>query len=98
MRPRLEHEEKEALPIIAAHMAGPWEAFEKRQQRDAGLASLTRFLPGVLDDAEPQTAAWLRARLPVPIRIVVVKVFLPRRQRTLAPLLAVHRTRDAARP
>jgi len=96
--PHLEHEEQEALPIIEAHLAGPWEAFEKRQQRDAGLAGLTRFLPWVLDDAEPQRAAWLRARLPAPVRLVVVRVFLPRRRRAVAPLLAVHGTRDAARP
>jgi len=96
--PHLEHEEREALPIIAAHLAGPWEAFEKRQQREAGLTGLTRFLPWALDDADPQRAAWLRARLPAPIRFAVMQVFLPRRRRTLAPLIAVYATRDATKP
>lgn len=81
----LTHEEEDALPYIAGHLAGVWHEFEARQRREAGLRGLLRFLPWALDDATDEHGAWLAAQLPPPIR-AVVRSLVRRRGRQLAVL------------
>jgi hemerythrin-like domain-containing protein len=86
LRAHLEHEEFGALPYIVDHLGSRWDEFEERQRKDAGVAGLTRFMPWVLDEADPVRADWLRDRLPAAVFALVSRVFLRRRQRALAPL------------
>ena len=87
LRIHLSHEEDAALPYVIDHLGEQWPAFEERQRRDAGFSALTRFLPWVLDDADPVRADWLQDRLPRPIFAAARGVFLRRRLRWLNPLL-----------
>ena len=84
-----DHEEFEALPYIAEHLGEHWTEFEDRQRKDAGLLGLTRFLPWVLDDADPIRADRVRDQVPPSVFALVSGVFLRRRQRALAPLRTV---------
>jgi hypothetical protein len=86
LRQHLEHEESGVLPYVVDHLGEQWTAFEERQRKDAGIAGFTRFLPWLLDDADPVRADWMRDRLPAPTFALVSGVFLRRRTRMLAPL------------
>ncbi len=86
LRDHLEHEEFEALPYIVDHFGDHWTQFEERQRKDAGRSGLTRFLPWVLDDADPSRAEWVRDHLPAPVYLLVSGVFLRRRRRAVAPI------------
>ncbi len=82
----LEHEESGVLPYVVDHLGEHWDAFEQRQRKEAGLAGLTRFMPWLLDDADPVRADWLRDRLPAPVFAMVSGMFLRRRRRALVGL------------
>jgi hypothetical protein len=85
LRDHLEHEEFEALPYIVDHLGEHWPKFEEDQRKASGRGGLNRFLPWVLDDADPVRADWLRDQLPAPIFHLVSGVFLRRRRRAVAP-------------
>ncbi|HKF32218.1 MAG TPA: hemerythrin domain-containing protein [Jatrophihabitantaceae bacterium] len=86
LRAHLQHEEDAALPYVADHL-GPnwWAVFEARQRKEAGPSGLTRFLPWVLDDADPVRADWLRDQMRTPV-YAAGAIFLRRRQRRVAAL------------
>ena len=86
LRAHLEHEETGVLPYVVDHLGAQWDEFERRQRKEAGLAGLTRFMPWLLDDADPVRADWLRDRLPAPVFAMVSGVFLRRRRRALTAL------------
>jgi hypothetical protein len=85
LRAHLEHEEGAALPYVVDHLGPQWAAFEARQRKDAGRSGLTRFLPWVLDDADPVRADWLRDQVRTPV-YAAGAIFLRRRQRRVAAL------------
>lgn len=86
----LAHEEAGAVPLAARHLGDYLPGFEARRRREAGLGGLTRFMPWVLDGADPARAAWLRTHLPPPVRAAVA-LFLRRRRRRTAALRATGR-------
>jgi iron-sulfur cluster repair protein YtfE (RIC family) len=89
IRAHLEHEEAAVLPYIVDHLGEHWPAFEARQRKDAGISGLTRFLPWVLDDADPVRGDWVRDQVPTPVFVLVSGVFLRRRVRGVAALIEV---------
>ena len=89
LRAHLEHEETGVLPYVVDHLGEQWAAFEQRQRKETGLAGLTRFMPWLLDDADPVRADWLRDRLPAPVFAMVSAVFMRHRRRAVAPLREV---------
>ncbi|WP_165807136.1 hemerythrin domain-containing protein [Nocardioides currus] len=81
----LDHEEREAEPLIAGLEDDPeWKARAKRMRpqaiRDAGSA-----LAWMQDGAGPQELAALRATIPGPVVSIVTKVFGRRYTREIAP-------------
>jgi hypothetical protein len=89
LRAHLQHEEGAVLPYVVDHL-GPewWAAFEARQRKQVGRSELTRFLPWVLDDADPVRADWLRDQVRTPV-FAAGSLFLRRRQRRVAALREV---------
>lgn len=86
LRAHLEHEESAALPYVADHLGAQWWSyFAARQRSQAGRSGVTRFLPWVLDDADPVRADWLRDQVRTPV-FAAGSVFLWRRQRRVAAL------------
>jgi hemerythrin-like domain-containing protein len=86
LRAHLQHEEAAVLPYVVDHL-GPewWAAFEARQRKQVGRSELTRFLPWVLDDADPVRADWLRDQVRTAV-FATGAIFLRRRQRRVAAL------------
>jgi iron-sulfur cluster repair protein YtfE (RIC family) len=84
----LAHEEQAAVPLAEEYLADFLPGFEQRRRKEAGLRGLTRFMPWVLDGADPERAAWLLGQLPPPVRLAV-RYFLRRRVRATAALRLV---------
>jgi hypothetical protein len=86
LRAHLEHEEDAALPYVVDHLGAQWWAmFEAGQRKETGRSAVTRFLPWVLDDADPVRADWLRDQVRTPV-YAAGTIFLRRRQRRVAAL------------
>ncbi|MEU8246896.1 hemerythrin domain-containing protein [Nonomuraea sp. NPDC048916] len=63
----LRHEEAEGLALIDATLTGPqWQRFGE-VHRDRIGGNLTRYLPWLLDDADPRAAALILDRMPPPL-------------------------------
>jgi hemerythrin-like domain-containing protein len=89
LRAHLQHEESAALPYVVDHLGTAWwDVFEARQRKEAGRSGLTRFLPWILDDADPVRADWLRDQVRTPV-YAAGAIFLRRRQRRVAVLREV---------
>jgi len=78
----LDEEEREILPLAARHVS-PEEWDELGQH---GIAAMTRSqLPlmfgAVLEEATPEEAVEMLAKLPLPVRLLARTVFLPRYRR-----------------
>lgn len=86
VRANLKHEEEAAVPYIEEHLGVMWAAFEERQRRGSGRSGLVRFLPWLLDDADPVRADSVRDRVPGAVFAVINGLLLRRRQRALAAL------------
>lgn len=64
----LDHEEKDALPLMDAFMSEPeWLVFSEEQRNRIG-GNAPRYLPWLLDDADPERAATILVRIPEPLR------------------------------
>jgi iron-sulfur cluster repair protein YtfE (RIC family) len=86
LRAHLVHEESAVLPYVIDHLGAQWWAvFEERQRKEGGVSWLTRFLPWVLDDADPVRADWLRDQVPAP-SFAAGAILLRLRQRRVAAL------------
>lgn len=67
----MEHEEDEALPLVATHLgAAGWAAFGRRAGRSQGLRGGAEFFPWMLDGAPEEDARHLLAILPPPLRLL----------------------------
>jgi hypothetical protein len=74
----LAHEERDALPLIAAALtAAEWRAIGRRLGREIGLSGGAEFFAWMLDGATGDQAAVL-AGLPVPLRLVYRVAWRPR--------------------
>lgn len=64
----LDHEESDALPLMDAFMTEQeWIAFSEEQRNRIG-GNAPRYLPWLLDDADPDSAASILGRIPDPLR------------------------------
>jgi len=68
LRAHLRHEEKKGLPLIDSIItADQWQAFSAGGAKHIA-GDVSRFMPWVLDGADPQVAASVLALMPLPIR------------------------------
>ncbi|MEU8803927.1 hemerythrin domain-containing protein [Spirillospora sp. NPDC048819] len=77
----LDHEERDALPLVRAAMpAAAWEKClaDMRGNGLAALKSAPEFFPWLLGDALPADRAAVLRRVPPPVRLLYAKVWLPR--------------------
>ncbi|MFG3256773.1 hemerythrin domain-containing protein [Streptomyces sp. NPDC048172] len=79
----LDHEEREALPLVDAVLPPEeWAAFGAEQRRRLGSpASLARFVPWLLDGAEEERRRAVLRVLPPPVRLLHRAVWNPRYRR-----------------
>jgi len=75
----LEHEEREALPLIEQHLTrAQWRAFLLTERGRRAPRERPEFLAWILDDASEQDAAAVLTELPPPARLVYRAVLRPR--------------------
>ncbi|MBA2415112.1 MAG: hemerythrin domain-containing protein [Geodermatophilaceae bacterium] len=75
----LEHEERDAVPLMEAVLTPQdWKAFSRTQRKDAGVKGAREFFPYILDEADPERAAQVTRLLPPPLRILVRRAWQPR--------------------
>ena len=75
----LEHEEREALPLIEQHLTrAQWRAFLLTERGRRAPRERPEFLAWILDDAGEQDAAAVLTELPPPARLVYRTVLRPR--------------------
>lgn len=86
VRAHLKHEEEAVVPYIEEHLGAEWAAFEERQRRESGRPGLIRFLPWVLDDADPIRVDSVRDHVPGAVFAVINGLLVRRRQRVLTAL------------
>lgn len=75
----LEHEEREALPLVEQRLPlADWKVFSDAQRKAMGLSGAAEFFPWLVD-ARPQPAARaIRGMLPPPVRAICRLVWEPR--------------------
>ncbi len=79
----LEHEEREAVPLLEAVLTPQdWKAFSRAQRKDTGVKGAREFFPYILDEADPERAAQLTKLLPPPLRVLVHRAWQPRYAKT----------------
>jgi iron-sulfur cluster repair protein YtfE (RIC family) len=79
----MEHEEEQALPLVAAHLgAAGWKAFGRRTGLSQGLRGAAEFFPWMLDGAPEDAARHLLATFPPPLRLLCRAVWQPAYART----------------
>jgi Hemerythrin HHE cation binding domain len=67
----LDHEEEQALPLVAAELGAPgWAAFGQWLRKRQGLSGAAEFFPWLLDDAPQRTRVGMMAMLPPPARVL----------------------------
>jgi hemerythrin-like domain-containing protein len=82
----LEHEEREAEPLVMARGEDPaWKAVEK-QLRPRRISDAGASLAWMQDGAGSRELAALRATIPPPVLFVITKVFGRGYQRDIAPI------------
>jgi iron-sulfur cluster repair protein YtfE (RIC family) len=79
----MEHEEEQALPLIAAHLSvREWAAFGRTSAKIGGVRGLTEFLPWLLDGVPDHDAVRVLGALPPPVRLLYRYVSRRRYART----------------
>lgn len=79
----MEHEEEQALPLVAAHLgAKGWAAFGRRTGLSQGLRGAAEFFPWMLDGAPRDEARHLLATFPPPLRLLCRAIWVPAYART----------------
>jgi DUF438 domain-containing protein len=82
----LEHEEREAEPLVEQHADDPaWKAVEK-QLRPRSIVDAGGSLAWMQDGAGDRELAALRATIPRPVLFVISRVFGRRYRRQIAPV------------
>ncbi len=75
----LQHEERDALPLIESVLTSrDWKAFGRAQRKATGFKGAQEFFPYILDQADPDRAAQLTRLLPRPLRVLVHRSWQPR--------------------
>jgi hemerythrin-like domain-containing protein len=80
----LEHEERDALPLVRVAMtAAAWDKtmVEMRGNGLAALRSAPEFFPWLLGEADPADRSAVLSRVPPPVRLLYSRVWLPRYER-----------------
>jgi len=79
VRNHLEHEEREALPLVESHLTrAQWRRFLLTVRGRRTLRERPQFLTWILDDASNQDAAAVLSELPPPARVVYQRILKPR--------------------
>jgi iron-sulfur cluster repair protein YtfE (RIC family) len=87
----LDEEEREILPLAARHLStGEWEQLGEHGMAQMSRSELPIMFGSVLEEATPEEAVEMLAKLPLPVRLLARTVFLPRYRRY------VNRVRSAA--
>ncbi len=75
----LEHEERDALPLIGTALtAGEWRAIGVRLGRANGLSGSSEFFTWMLDGVPAEEVAAVLAELPPPLRLIYRLAWRPR--------------------
>lgn len=78
----LNHEEREALPLIGETLdMTEWQAVIWDMRRSVGLSGASEFFPWMLDEAPPEKTAIWTGILPPPARMLYKHVWNPRYHR-----------------
>jgi hemerythrin-like domain-containing protein len=78
----LDHEEREALPLIqAVCTAADWRRFAGHMRRRQGIRGAATYVPWVLDSLDQAGRRRFLAALPPPVRLINRIAFEPRYQR-----------------
>ena len=79
VRDHLEHEEREALPLVESHLTrAQWRRFLLTERGRRPARERPQFLTWILDDASDQDAAAVLSELPPPARVVYRRILKPR--------------------
>lgn len=80
----MRHEEDAALPLLERRLGqAGWDAFGKHIRSElGGLKGAARYLPWVLEDADPTYAAALLGVLPTPARMFYRRLWEPKYRKT----------------
>lgn len=82
LRAHLEHEERDAFPLIRRHITHQeWDALNKASMKDLSLGELSRMGPWLLDGVKPEDASRVLQEIPPPLRLLHRFWWNPRYQR-----------------
>jgi iron-sulfur cluster repair protein YtfE (RIC family) len=79
----MDHEERQALPLIETYLGrAGWDAFRGEMRKTYGIKGGAELFPWLLDGASATTIATVLRTLPLPARILYRMVWRPRYTRT----------------
>lgn len=83
LRNHLDHEEKDAFPLIRRFITKPeWEALNRSAYKELSLSEIAGLSPWLLDGATPDEVRTVLSELPPPVRALHRYWWNPRYQRT----------------
>ncbi|MBA2389482.1 MAG: hemerythrin domain-containing protein [Geodermatophilaceae bacterium] len=75
----LEHEEREAVPLMESALTKQdWKAFARAQRKATGFKGAQEFFPYILEEADADRAARVRKTLSAPMRVLLGQIWEPR--------------------
>lgn len=82
LRAHLEHEERDAFPLIRHHITHQeWDGLNRASMKDLSLGELSRMGPWLLDGVTPDDARRVLQEIPPPLRLLHRFWWNPRYQR-----------------
>jgi hemerythrin-like domain-containing protein len=86
----LDEEERSILPIAARHVSQQeWNELGEHATRSMSKSDLPMMFGAIMEEATPDEAAAMMAGLPLPVRILMRAVFLPRYRREISKVRGV---------